>query len=120
MGVEASPASLDAQINEVAYLLQTHGGHDLRIAANAQERDKIWYARKSAAGAISRLAPAYYTVGITVPPSRLTEKLAQGNKICEHYGLRAGHVFHSGDGKLHPPILIPEPHDQHPVENAHP
>ena len=117
--VDGYPASLDAQINEVAYLLQTHGGHDLRIAANAQERDKIWYARKSAAGAISRLAPAYYTVDITVPRSRLTEMLAEVNKICEHYGLRAGHVFHAGDGNLHPLILIPDPHDHQLVETVH-
>ncbi len=117
--VDGYPAGLDGQMSEVAHLLQTHGGHGLRIAANAEERDKIWYARKSAAGALSRLAPSHYLVDITVPRSRLAETLAEVNQICARYGLRAGHVFHAGDGNLHPLILIMDPQDQQLVETVH-
>ncbi len=117
--VDGYPAGLDGQMSEVAHLLQTHGGHGLRIAANAEERDKIWYARKSAAGALSRLAPSHYLVDITVPRSRLAETLAEVNQICARYGLRAGHVFHAGDGNLHPLILIMDPQDQQLVEMVH-
>ena len=117
--VDGYPASLDAQIDEVIHHLQAHGGHDLHIAANAEERDKIWYARKSAAGALSRLAPSYYLVDITVPRSLLAETLAGVNSICDRYGLRAGHVFHAGDGNLHPLILIMDPSDRQLVEKVH-
>ena len=117
--VDGYPASLGPQIDEVIHHLQAHGGHDLRVAANAEERDKIWYARKSAAGALSRLAPSYYLVDITVPRSLLAETLAGVNSICDRYGLRAGHVFHAGDGNLHPLILIMDPSDQQLVERVH-
>ena len=117
--VDGYPAGLDGQMSEVAHLLQSHGGYDLRIAANVEERDKIWYARKSAAGALSRLAPSHYLVDITVPRSRLAETLAEVNQICARYGLRAGHVFHAGDGNLHPLILIMDPQDQQLVETVH-
>jgi glycolate oxidase subunit GlcD len=117
--VDGYPASLDPQIDEVIHHLQAHGGHDLHIAANAEERDKIWYARKSAAGAISRLAPSYYLVDITVPRSLLAETLSGVNSICDRYGLRAGHVFHAGDGNLHPLILIMDPSDRQLVEKVH-
>src|SRR5712692_2080425 len=117
--VDGYPASLDAQIDEVIHHLQAHGGHDLHIAANAEERDKIWYARKSAAGALSRLAPSYYLVDITVPRSLLAETLAEVDQICDRYGLRAGHVFHAGDGNLHPLILIMDPSDWQLVEKVH-
>ncbi len=117
--VDGYPASLGPQIDEVIHHLQAHGGHDLRIAANAEERDKIWYARKSAAGALSRLAPSYYLVDITVPRSLLAETLAGVNSICDRYGLRAGHVFHAGDGNLHPLILIMDPADRQLVERVH-
>jgi glycolate oxidase subunit GlcD len=117
--VDGYPASLEGQIQEVSHLLQTHGGYGLRIAANAEERDKIWYARKSAAGALSRLAPAHYLVDITVPRSRLAETLAEVDKICARYGLRSGHVFHAGDGNLHPLILIMDPQDEKLVEMVH-
>jgi glycolate oxidase subunit GlcD len=117
--IDGYPSSLDAQMSEVIQHLQAHGAHDLRIAANAEERDKIWYARKSAAGALSRLAPSYYLVDITVPRSQLAETLAEVNSICDRYGLRAGHVFHAGDGNLHPLILIMDPHDQQLIEKVH-
>ena len=117
--VDGYPASLDSQIAEVVHILQTHGGRDLRIASTAEERNQIWFARKSAAGAITRLAPAYYTVDITVPRSRLTEMLFEVNQICDRYDLRVGYVFHAGDGNLHPLIMIPNPEDTHLIERVH-
>ncbi len=112
------PASLDTQVEEVADVLQAHGARARRIAQTAEERDKIWYARKSVAGAISKLAPAYYLVDITVPRSRLAHTLAQCEEICRRYGLQTGHVFHAGDGNLHPLMLIPDPNDRELIERV--
>ncbi len=112
------PASLDTQIEEIADIIQANGGRDLRIAQSADERDRIWLARKSAAGAMTRLAPAYYLVDVTVPRSRLAETLAQVNQVFNRYGLRVGYVFHAGDGNLHPLILIPRPDDRELIETA--
>lgn len=103
--VDGYPASLDSQIEEVADLLTQHGGYNLRIAQSEEERQKIWYGRKSAAGAVARLAPTFYLVDVTVPRSQLAEALAEVNQICDRYRLRTGHVFHAGDGNLHPLIL---------------
>jgi D-lactate dehydrogenase (cytochrome) len=117
--VDGYPASLDSQIAEVAHILEVHSGRDLRIASTAEERNQIWFARKSAAGAITRLAPAYYTVDITVPRSRLTEMLFEINQICDRYELGVGYVFHAGDGNLHPLVMIPDPEDRHLIERVH-
>ncbi len=117
--VDGYPASLDRQVDDVAQLLQAHGARNLRISSSAEERNQIWFARKSAAGAIARLAPAYYTVDITVPRSRLTETLFEVNQVCDKYGLRVGYVFHAGDGNLHPLILIPDPEDRDLLERVH-
>jgi len=103
--VDGYPASLDGQMEEVADLLTAHGGHSLRIAQSEEERQKIWYGRKSAAGAMSRLAPSFYLVDVTVPRSRLADMLGAVNEVCDHYDLNTGHVFHAGDGNLHPIIL---------------
>src|SRR6266567_5789653 len=117
--VDGYPAGLDRQVDDVAQLLQAHGARNLRISSSAEERNQIWFARKSAAGAIARLAPAYYTVDITVPRSRLTETLFEVNQVCDKYGLRVGYVFHAGDGNLHPLILIPDPEDRDLLERVH-
>ncbi len=112
------PESVGPQIEEIAAILQAHEARSMRIAQSAEERDKIWYGRKSAAGAMARLAPAYYLVDGTVPRSKLAETLAAVNQLCEAEGLRVGYVFHAGDGNLHPFILIPDPKDKALLERV--
>jgi FAD/FMN-containing dehydrogenase len=99
--------------------VQAHGGRGLRIAANDEERNAIWFARKSAAGAITRLCTSYYTVDITVPRSRLAEMLGKVNQLLDRRELRAGHVFHAGDGNLHPLIMVPHPEDPALMQRVH-
>src|SRR5579859_939781 len=117
--VDGYPESLDAQMEEVAEILRTHGGYNMHIARDEEERGRIWLARKSAAGAVTRLTPAYYTVDITVPRSRLAEMLVEVNQICTRYDLQAGHMFHAGDGNLHPLLLIPDPENQELMKRIH-
>ncbi len=104
--VDGYPDSLDTQMEEISDILETNGGFDLRIAQSEAERAQIWYGRKSAAGSLARMAPAFYLVDITVPRSRLADTLAAVNQVCDHYGLIVGHVFHAGDGNLHPTIAF--------------
>lgn len=104
--VDGHPASLDAQMEEIADILTANGGFDLRIAQSEAERAQIWYGRKSAAGSLSRLAPNFYLVDITVPRSRLADTLAAVNAVCDGLQLTVGHVFHAGDGNLHPAIVF--------------
>jgi FAD/FMN-containing dehydrogenases len=113
------PESLDGQLAEVQRILLAHHGYDLRIAQDEEERTRIWLARKSAAGAIAREAPAQYTVDITVPRSQLATVLHEVNAICDRYALRVGHVFHAGDGNLHPLIMIYEPGDPELLARVH-
>jgi D-lactate dehydrogenase (cytochrome) len=110
--------SLQPQINEISSILQAQGGYDLRIASTPEARGKIWYARKSAAGAMARLAPAYLLLDGTVPRSLLAQALETSNQICEKYDLQVGYVFHAGDGNLHPFILTDPQNPQH-LSRAH-
>jgi D-lactate dehydrogenase (cytochrome) len=105
------PESVTPQIEEIMAILRDMDVRELRVAQTAEERANIWYARKSAAGAMARLAPAYYLVDGTVPRSKLAATLAGVNRVCEAYDLRVGYVFHAGDGNLHPLILIEDPKD---------
>jgi glycolate oxidase subunit GlcD len=109
--VDGYPESLDRQIEEIARILRQQAVREMRFAHNEEERYRIWLARKSMAGGLTRLAPAYYTVDITVPRSLLTEMLVEVDAICERYEVRTGHVMHAGDGNLHPMLLIPNPDD---------
>lgn len=106
MEVDGYAAGLDPQMEEVRQILAGRGGLYLRVAQDSAERDKLWYGRKSAAGAMARLAPAYLLVDGTVPRSRLAETLRYVDRILTRENLRVGYVFHAGDGNLHPFVLM--------------
>jgi glycolate oxidase subunit GlcD len=103
--VDGYPESLDAQIEEIADLLADNGGYDIRIAQSEQEREQIWYGRKSAAGALARLATGYYLTDVTVRRSLLGQVLHEVTAICNRFGVETASFFHAGDGNLHPLIL---------------
>ncbi|GHO74944.1 lactate dehydrogenase [Ktedonobacter sp. SOSP1-85] len=117
--VDGYTESLGTQIHEIEQILLTNGGKNIRIANSEDERARIWLARKSAAGAVTRLSPSYYTVDVTVPRSRLAETLSEVNQIIERHNLRAGHLLHAGDGNLHPMILVPEPGNPELMHRVH-
>ena len=48
----------------------------VRVAADDAERALLWKGRKSAFGAIARIAPDYYLHDAVVPRTRLVEVLA--------------------------------------------
>ena len=75
------------------------------IAADAAERALLWKGRKSAFGAIARIAPDYYLHDAVVPRTRLVEVLRQVYAIADEHDLLVVNVFHAGDGNLHP-ILV--------------
>ena len=116
--VDGYPDSLKPQMDEVSQILKSYGGHGLRIAQSPTERERIWYARKSAAGAMARLAPAYLLLDGTVPRSSLAKALETTNQICDKYNLQVGYVFHAGDGNLHPFILTDPKNTEH-LHRAH-
>jgi D-lactate dehydrogenase (cytochrome) len=105
------PESLDGQIEELVQVLRDHGAVSVSVAETAAQREQIWHGRKSVAGAIARLAPAYYSIDVTVPRSKLASTLSAISAVCEQAGLRLGYVLHAGDGNLHPDILVDAPDD---------
>ena len=110
--------SLEPQMAEIVEVLRTQQARELRMARTVAERDQIWYARKSAFGAIAQISPAYLIVDGSVPRSKLASTLAEINRICAHHDLRVGYVFHAGDGNLHPLILF-DPGDPDMVARVH-
>ena len=75
------------------------------LAADAQERARIWRGRKAAFAAMGRISPSYYVQDGVVPRTRLPEVLRRIDELSAAGGLRVGNVFHAGDGNLHPLVL---------------
>jgi glycolate oxidase len=104
--VDGLPAGVAAAADEIGVIARAHGARTIRVATDPAERALLWKGRKSAFGAVARIAPNYYLHDTVVPRTRLVEVLMQVYDIAERHGLLLGNVFHAGDGNLHPLIVF--------------
>lgn len=106
--VDGLEAGLDEQRDRIVALCNQVGAREVRLAATAAERQKLWKCRKQAFGAIGRLSPSYCTQDGVVPRTKLPHILQKITEIGKKYSLRIVNVFHAGDGNIHPIILFDE------------
>jgi len=104
--VDGPAVSLEAQVERISSGARAHGARSIRTAKDEAERAALWKGRKSAFGAYGRTASGFYIMDGVVPRTRLAEALSTVYALCEARGLRAGNVFHAGDGNLHPHVLF--------------
>jgi glycolate oxidase len=104
--VDGLPAQVDADAERIAELCRDHAATEVRIAADDAERALLWKGRKTAFGAVARIAPDYYLHDTVVPRTRLVEVLEQVYAIAERQRLVVLNVFHAGDGNLHPLLVF--------------
>jgi glycolate oxidase len=104
--LDGLPAGVAAGVDQVRAVGRAHGARSVRVAADDTERALLWKGRKSAFGAVARLAPNYYLHDTVVPRTRLCEVLTEVYAIAERHDLGVMNVFHAGDGNLHPLLLF--------------
>ncbi len=104
--VDGPAASLAPQVERIAAIAHEQHARATRVARDAEERAALWRGRKSAFGAYGRTGKGFYLMDGVVPRTRLAEALTRIYALARERGLRAGNVFHAGDGNLHPHILF--------------
>jgi glycolate oxidase len=106
--VDGLEAGLDEQRDQIIALCKKCNAREVRLAADAKERLKLWKCRKQAFGAIGRLSPSYCTQDGVVPRTKLPHILRKITDIAARHELRVVNVFHAGDGNIHPILLFDE------------
>jgi len=104
--VEGPAVGLEEQAQSIREICMANQCREIRDAATAAERNRLWEGRRGAFGAVARLAPNYLVNDCTVPRTLLPEALAQVAGIVKAHGFVHGNVFHAGDGNLHPLLLF--------------
>ena len=102
--VEGSEEEIVDLLGVITKLAQPFNPRTLKVSNSAEESAAIWKGRKSAFGAIGRIAD-YLCMDGTIPLGRLGEVLVKIGQICDSHGLKVANIFHAGDGNLHPLIL---------------
>lgn len=92
----------------VAALCFAAGARQVRRAADASERERLWQGRKSAFGAMGRISPNNYVMDGVIPRTQIAPVLAEIEAIARRHGFPVGNMFHAGDGNLHPLVFFDE------------
>ena len=103
--VEGSGAEIDMQLGLIKQIASRHLPEVVRESQSEEESARIWAGRKSAFGAMGRLAD-YVCLDGTIPVSELPVVLKGISELSQTYGLRVANVFHAGDGNLHPLLMF--------------
>jgi len=85
--------------------LKRNGVTGVQWARDQNERARIWKARKTAFGALGRIAPHGYILDGVIPRSKLAEAIRRIAEISVKRHLTISNIYHAGDGNLHPCML---------------
>lgn len=96
---------VESDAARVVDVCRKSGATDVRMAQNAEEKNKLWEARRNALPALARAKPTTVLEDATVPRSKVPAMVAAVNEIAKKYKLEIGTFGHAGDGNLHPTIL---------------
>ena len=111
--IDGPAAGLDEHLSRIEAVCRHHQARECRVARDDAERAALWKARKRAFGAVGRLAPNYCTQDGVVPRTRVPDILRAIQAAAAKHRIRAGNVFHAGDGNIHPILLFDErDHDE--------
>lgn len=106
--VDGLKEAVEEQTEVVLEICNKNGAMEVREAADAAARAKLWETRKGAIGAYGSIAPTYYLVDGVVPRTKLREILQRVDQIAAELNVSIANVFHAGDGNIHPAVLFDE------------
>jgi glycolate oxidase len=116
--VDGLAGGVSEEVEVVRQVARAHSVRTVRVAADAAERALLWKGRKTAFGAVARVAPNYYLHDTVVPRSMLVSVLEQVYEIAQRHDLIVMNVFHAGDGNLHP-LLVFDAREPGVMERVH-
>lgn len=104
--IDGLPAEVAASRDRITDFCQKNGARQVTVAAEAEERLRLWKGRKAAFAAMGKLSPDYYVQDGVIPRTQLPYVLQEIERLGDQHGYRVANVFHAGDGNLHPLILF--------------
>jgi glycolate oxidase len=96
----------DFQMDRVIEVFKRNNAKGITRATSAEEAEKLWTARRSFGGVITRLKNNFVVEDVTVPISKVPEMLIGIKAIGKRYNLTITTMGHLGDGNLHPNFIF--------------
>ncbi|MFV0338572.1 MAG: FAD-binding oxidoreductase [Chthoniobacterales bacterium] len=117
---DGHPAAVEDEAQAMEKIAAKHNAREVKVAASAEETEKLATARRAAFSALARVAPTTILEDATVPRSCLADMVQFCQATADKYDLKIGTFGHMGDGNLHPTFLTNEKNEteMHRVESA--
>ncbi|HKK32667.1 MAG TPA: FAD-linked oxidase C-terminal domain-containing protein [Desulfomicrobiaceae bacterium] len=103
--VDGHSGQVEEDAEKVVNICNKVGATSVTMAKNAEEKNKLWEARRAALPALARARPTTVLEDATVPRSNIPAMVKAINDIGKKYDLQIGTFGHAGDGNLHPTIM---------------
>ncbi|GAA4878076.1 FAD-binding oxidoreductase [Actinomycetospora straminea] len=103
---DAPGAAGDAEAAEMLRHFEATGATFAAQAADAEEAEALFAARRLAYPALERLGPVL-TEDVCVPRAAVPEMLVRIQEIGRRHDTTIANVAHAGDGNLHPLLITP-------------
>lgn len=107
--VDGPLQSTAAEADRIAVIMTQAGAERVNRAESAQERERLWKARRAISPALNALKPKKVNEDIVVPRSKIPDILREIADIAKKYDLLIVNFGHAGDGNIHTNILVDEP-----------
>jgi glycolate oxidase len=103
--VDGMAETCQREMNKIIDKVKEYGAVRLQEAETAEDRERLWTARRFAYPVFAKIGPDIITEDVTVPVSHVPAMVRKIREILDKYDIKAGILAHAGDGNMHP--LIP-------------
>ncbi len=97
---------VNSRVKSIANILTEAGSDDVALSDDAEERQRLWKARKVAGGLMGQISADFLVQDAVIPKRCLAEVLELVYQEADDAGIQVVNVFHAGDGNLHPNFLF--------------
>lgn len=104
--VDGDENNIKKQTKLINKICKDLGATEINIPKTKEETDKLWTARRSSFGAVTKLRPNVLSEDMVVPRSKMPLMIAKTYEIAQKYNIEISIVGHAGDGNFHPHIAF--------------
>lgn len=103
--VDGHPAQVADDAAAVEKVLKANNATAVHVPKDAEEKTRLWEARRQALPVLARCRPTTVLEDATVPRSQIPAMMKAVNEIAAKHKVEVGTFGHAGDGNLHPTFL---------------
>lgn len=103
--VDGHPAQVADDAAAVEKVLKANHATAVHVPRDAEEKNRLWEARRQALPVLARCRPTTVLEDATVPRSQIPAMMKAVNEIAAKHKVEVGTFGHAGDGNLHPTFL---------------